>query len=199
MRAGGTHPTQLALEEAKMFHLRYAGRLSLQRGRTLDHADRITFAIAVFDELGQLRAALMHLLEFGFEPQHLLLLAKEDAFSGALSDAWLRDDGLALSHAATWLDMAKTHSEKHSDSAHEISPSQSLVSEGNDFSEKVFELAVGFHSWLMPEHASALNARLESGEGALFVNLLDEGLLAESCHALLPYASGNVQTHQVKL
>ena len=157
----------------------------------MDGIRRITFAIAVFDELRWLRAAVIHLLQFGYLPEHLFLLAQRYAYDGKLHDDWHQGEEFALKGAATWVDDLG-------------SPPASTFSAPSSRNEQnklttIRELARGFHEWLMPDQAHELDHHLTKGSGALFVSVIDEEKVAESCQVLMRYSSRIVQTHQVKV
>lgn len=167
--------------------------VSLRRNgaKKVEEAVRITFVVAVFDELHWLRAALVHLLQSGIEPRHLLLIANQNAFDGQLKTEWDRDDDITLRDVATWV-----RGDQHNCSS--WMDRQSPEQEGQ-FYKTVENLVQGFQNWLLPDRAQELDYYLKHGSGALFVSVLDEDLLAGSCQVLLRYASRNVQTHQVKI
>lgn len=165
--------------------------LTPPRSENVDGPPRITFAIAVFDELQWLRAALIHLLQSGFEPRQLLLLADLNAFNGDLQSEWVGDGDYTLNGAATWIG----RNGQKAPISLDIEESE----KDGQFSAAIQNLAENFSNWLMPSHAKELDQHLANGGGALFVSVLDDDLVAESCQVLLRYASRNVQTHQVKL
>lgn len=144
-----------------------------------------TFLIALFDELTWLRAALAHLLQIGFQPDDLYLVARPDAFDGHLNDDWNEKSARANGGKLTRLYRPAT--------MHDERPPPSGLT------HKIQNRVLDFRDWLVPGFTTKLERELGHGASVLFVSVLDENKVADGCQALLSYTNRDVQTHELKL
>jgi len=185
---------------------------------------KITFAIAVFNEIDRLKTAVSRLRANGLTAGELLILARPDALDGRLLSEWNSLRGNSPVVWSQWISVGEGAEGRMikivSDTSHDTvqagtgtgtgtgtdsgtgtdggTPPGGDASRASSLSwNRIVKLAANFHKWLLPQQADGIHRRIRSGECALFIDVTSDEQLASICHLLLRFADHGVQTHQV--
>jgi hypothetical protein len=153
----------------------------------MTNSTKVRLAVGLFGTAKELASALAELGAQGVAPARINVIAQADAFEGALAGWWESGEAGAF---ANWIVCRPTGGAWAIAPAggDETAPSTAV----NDA-----RALLSLHHWALRRHARQLHRCLEQ-EGALL--LVEPGTEAEeraACTALLRYASGGLQTHEI--
>lgn len=142
--------------------------------------------VGLFGTAEALASTLAELAAHGVAPSRINVIAQADALEGALA-GW-HDSGEARGFAE-WVVCRPVGG----------TVPWAIVSDGAPPSAAVAaaRALLGLHNWALRRHAQQLHGCLEQGGALLLVEPDTEAEERTACTALLRYASGGVQTHEM--
>ncbi|HEY7550592.1 MAG TPA: hypothetical protein VH913_13890 [Hyphomicrobiaceae bacterium] len=150
---------------------------------------KVRLAVGLFGTAKELTSALAELSALGVAPARINVVAQADAFGGAFAGCWQSGEARAFANwivcrsvggAVPWAIAPAGPDETTSSTA--VNDARALL---------------GMHHWALRRHARLLHRCLEQGGALLLVEPESEAEERAVCTALLRYASGGIQTHEI--
>jgi hypothetical protein len=145
-------------------------------------------AVGLFGVEEGLAAALAELGSQGLAPARTSVIARADAFGGALA-GWLRRREATAS--ANWI-LCRSAGGTEGWAVAPDRPDDASVIAVNDG-----RALLGFHRWAPQRHAQQMHRCVDEGGALLLVEPDTEAEERAACAVLLRHASGGVQTHEI--
>jgi hypothetical protein len=150
---------------------------------------KVRLAVGLFGTAKELASALAELSAQGLAPARINVIARVDALEGALAGWWERAEAPAF---ANWI-VCRSVGGVVAWAIAPAGPDETAPSTAVNDARAL----LGFHHWALRRHARQLNRCLEQGGALLLVEPDGEAEERPACAALLRYASGGVQTHEI--
>jgi hypothetical protein len=150
---------------------------------------KVRLAVGLFGTAKELALALAELSGQGVAPARINVGAQADAFGGALAGWRESGDAPALPN---WI-VCRSVSATVPWAIDPTRPDEMAASTAVDDARALLEM----HHWALRRHARLLHRCLEQGGALLLVEPDNEAEERAVCTALLRYASGGVQTHEI--
>jgi hypothetical protein len=150
---------------------------------------KVRLAVGLFGPAKELASALAGLSTQGMAPARINVIAKADAFEGALASRWQSGDAHAL---ANWI-VCRSVGGAVPWAVAPAGPGQTAPSTALNDARAL----PGFQHWALQRQAQQLHRCPEEGGALLLVAAETEAEERAACTALLRYASGGVQTHEM--
>jgi hypothetical protein len=151
--------------------------------------DKVRLAVGLFGTAKGLASALAELGAQGLAPARMNVVAQADAFEGALAGWWESGEARGF---ASWIACRPVGGAV----PWEIAPAGPDGAAPRTATGDAHAL-LGLHHWALRRHARQLHRCLEQGGALLLVEPDTEAEERAACTALLRYASGGVQTHEI--
>jgi hypothetical protein len=150
---------------------------------------KVRLAVGLFGTAKELVSGLVELSAQGLAPARVNVIAQADAFNGALAGWWESGQARAFAHWIVCRPVSGAVPWAIAPAGPDETMAGSAVSDARDL--------LGFHHWALRRHARQLHRYLEQGGALLLVGPDTEAEERAACTALLRYASGGVQTHEI--
>jgi hypothetical protein len=152
-------------------------------------AGKVRLAVGLFGTAKELASALADFDAQGLAPTRVNIIAQADAFDGALAGWWQSGDAPA---SANWI-VCRSSGGAVPWAVAPAGPDQTAPSTALNDARAL----LGFQHWALRRQAHQLHRCLEQGGALLLVEAGTEAEERAACTALLRYASGGVQTHEM--
>jgi hypothetical protein len=153
------------------------------------NTSKVRLAVGLFGTAKELASALAGFSTQGLAPARINVIAQADAFGGALA-GW-RQSGHAPT-LANWI-VCRSAGGAVPWAVAPAGPDQTAPSTAVNDARAL----LGFQHWALRRQAQQLHRCLEEGGALLLVEAETEAEERAACTALLRYASGGVQTHEM--
>jgi hypothetical protein len=148
---------------------------------------KVRLVVGLFGAAKELASGLAELGARGARPSQINLVAQADAFRGALADWQKRGEARGF---AGWIVYRPV------DGAVPWSLGAAGMA-ASTAAENDARALLGFHHWALRRQAQLLHRHLQEGGALLLVEPHTDAEERAACTALLRYASGGVQTHEI--
>ena len=160
---------------------------------------KVRLVVGLFGAANELASGLAELGARGARPSQINLVAQADAFRGALAD-WRK--GAEARGFAGWIvyrpvDGAVPWAIGAADTAAARGTDRGTDRGAASAAESDARALLGFHHWALRRQAQLLHRHLQEGGALLLVAPDTDAEERAVCTALLRYASGGVQTHEI--
>ena len=168
---------------------------------------KVRLVVGLFGAANELASGLAELGARGARPSQINLVAQADAFRGALAD-WRKGAearGFAgwivyrpVDGAVPWaIGAADTAAARGTDRGTDRETDRGANMGAASAAESDARALLGFHHWALRRQAQLLHRHLQEGGALLLVAPDTDAEERAVCTALLRYASGGVQTHEI--
>ena len=150
---------------------------------------KVRLAVGLLGTAKELAAALADLGTQGLAPARINVIAQADAFDGALAGWWQSGNTCSF---ANWI-VCRSIGGAVPWAVAPAGPDQTAPSAAVNDARAL----LGFQHWALRRQAQQLHRCLEEGGALLLIEAETEAEERAACTALLRYASGGVQTHEM--
>jgi hypothetical protein len=150
---------------------------------------KVRLAVGLLGTAKELAAALADLGIQGLAPARINVIAQADAFDGALAGWWQSGKTGTI---ANWI-VCRSIGGAVPWAVAPAGPDQTAPSTAVNDARAL----LGFQHWALRRQAQQLHRCLEEGGALLLIEAETEAEERAACTALLRYASGGVQTHEM--
>jgi hypothetical protein len=152
-------------------------------------ASKVRLVVGLFGTAEEFASGLAELRAQGLKPAQINLVAQADALQGALAAWWGTGEAPAF---ASWIVCRPVDG----------AVPWALAAAGPDKAKPTTAVndaraLLGFRHWVLRRQAKQLHQRLKEGGALLLVEPDTDAEERAACTALLRYASGGVQTHEI--
>jgi hypothetical protein len=152
-------------------------------------AGKVRLVIGLFDTAEELGSGLVELRSRGLKPAQINLIAQADALQGSLS-GWSRSE--AERCFSSWIVCWPVDGADHWTVA-AVWPRAAVAATAEYDARALLEL----RHWALRRQAQQMRRHLQEGGALVLVEPDDDAEERAACTALLRYASGGVQTHEI--
>lgn len=158
--------------------------------RTMASTSKVRLAVGLFGTAKEFASALAELGAKGIVPARINVIGGADALQGTLAGWWESGEARAF---ANWIECRPIDTAVRWEIA-PAGPDQTAPSAAVNDARALLRL---HHHWALRRHARQLHRCLEQGGALLLVEPDGEAEERATCTALLRYASGGIQTHEI--